>query len=91
MPTTEIIDNQFTPGSVPVAEKVKVYYANDVQAAGGMEAFMKQIGGDQPKTLPALSFSDEEWDGRRCCLWTPDVSFTNSVCYVFWILMFSLT
>ncbi|QJD78234.1 hypothetical protein [Spirosoma rhododendri] len=62
MNTNEIASPRFTPGSVPVAEQVKIYYSADINAAGGIDAFMKQIGSDQPKSLPALTFSVEEWD-----------------------------
>ncbi len=62
MNTNETTSFRFTPGSVPVAQQVKIYYSSDVVAAGGMDAFMQKLGSDQPKSLPALSFSEDEWD-----------------------------
>jgi hypothetical protein len=58
-PETKV--RQYTPGSVPLAHPVKVYYAADVEAAGDMDSFMKSIGSDKAKPLPEIDFSEEEW------------------------------
>ncbi len=61
MQTTEQDNKRYTPGSVPVASQNKIYYSADVQAAGGIEAFLKSINSDKPKVLPEIDFTEEEW------------------------------
>ena len=61
MQTTETVTKRYTPGSVPVVSQARVYYSADVQAAGGVEDFLKSIGSDKAKTLPEIDFSEEEW------------------------------
>ncbi|AQG81417.1 hypothetical protein AWR27_20100 [Spirosoma montaniterrae] len=51
-----------TPNSVPTANPMRVYYSDDVAAAGGLEQLLREIGSDQPKKLPELSFTEEEWE-----------------------------
>ncbi|GAB4037728.1 hypothetical protein [Spirosoma gilvum] len=53
---------KYTPGSVPTVNQVKIYYSSDVQAAGGMDAFLKSVGSDRAKTLPQIDFSEQEWE-----------------------------
>lgn len=53
--------NEYTPGSVPTVSQLKIYYANEIQALGGTEAWLKSIGSDKPKQLPEIDFSEEEW------------------------------
>lgn len=62
MDTTEISGKRYTPGSVPVVNQSKVYYAADVEAAGGVDAFLKSIGSDKAKQLPEIDFSESEWE-----------------------------
>ena len=62
MQTTSAENKRYTPDSVPVASQINVYYSNDVQAAGGMNAFLKLIGSDESKKLPEIDFSEDEWN-----------------------------
>ena len=57
----ETITKRYTPDSVPVVSQAKVYYSADIQAAGGVEDFLKLIGSDKAKTLPEIHFSEDEW------------------------------
>ncbi|QMW02214.1 hypothetical protein [Spirosoma foliorum] len=52
----------YTPDSVPVVSQAKIYYSADVQAAGGVDAFLKSIGSDKAKQLPKIDFSEAEWE-----------------------------
>ena len=61
MQTTKKLIKRYTPGSVPVASHAQVYYATDVENAGGIDAFLKAIGSDKAKPLPEIDFSEEEW------------------------------
>jgi len=49
------------PGAVATSIQPKVYHSTDVQAAGGTDAFMKSIGADKEKQLPAIEFTEDEW------------------------------
>lgn len=47
----------------PLREGVlNVYNSEQIAAAGGLEAFNKLIGNDQPKQWPKIEFSSEQWD-----------------------------
>jgi len=61
MQKTKQLPVRYTPGSVSVATTPKVYYSADIQAAGGVDAFMKSIGADKEKSLPEIDFSEKEW------------------------------
>ncbi|WP_338874349.1 hypothetical protein WBJ53_01885 [Spirosoma sp. SC4-14] len=62
MKQTEARSDKYTPGSVPTANQMKVYYSQDVQAAGGVDAWLKAIGSDKAKPLPEINLSEEEWE-----------------------------
>lgn len=57
----ETLTKRYTPGSVPVANQIKIYYSADVQAVGGMDAFLTSIESDKAKMLPEIDFSEDEW------------------------------
>ena len=54
--------NKHTPTSVPTASQIRVYYSNDIRAAGGVKAWLQTIGSDKPKHLPEITISEEEWN-----------------------------
>lgn len=62
MQKIETAAKRYTPDSVPVANQAKIYYSADVQAAGGIDAFLKSIGSDKAKPLPKIDFSEAEWE-----------------------------
>ncbi len=44
------------------AGKLNVFNAEQIGAAGGIEAFSKLIGNETAKQWPVLDFSEEEWE-----------------------------
>ncbi|MBC7891154.1 MAG: hypothetical protein H7Y12_02990 [Sphingobacteriaceae bacterium] len=40
---------------------LNVYNSEQIQAAGGLEAFNTLIGNDKPKIWPTIEFTDDEW------------------------------
>lgn len=41
---------------------LNVYNSDQINAAGGIEAFSKLIGNDKQIEVPKIQFTDEEWD-----------------------------
>ena len=41
---------------------LNVFNSTQINAAGGLDAFSKQIGNDQPIAVPYLDFTEQEWD-----------------------------
>lgn len=51
----------------PVAQQeippasMRIYTADDIRRAGGIDALSKAIGNDKPIKAPRIEFTDEEW------------------------------
>jgi hypothetical protein len=41
---------------------LNVYNSDQINAAGGIEAFNKLIGNDKPIEVPKIEFTDAEWE-----------------------------
>ena len=41
---------------------LNVYNSDQINAAGGIEAFNKLIGNDKPIEVPKIEFTNEEWE-----------------------------
>jgi hypothetical protein len=41
---------------------LNVYNSDQINAAGGIEAFNKLIGNDKPIEAPKIEFTDAEWE-----------------------------
>ncbi|MBC7921327.1 MAG: hypothetical protein H7Z75_09595 [Ferruginibacter sp.] len=42
--------------------RLNVYNSEQINALGGIEAFSKAIGNNQPIVIPDFGFTDQEWE-----------------------------
>jgi hypothetical protein len=50
------------PNTFKKSNGLNVYNSDQINAAGGIEAFNKLIGNDKPIAAPKIEFTDAEWD-----------------------------
>jgi hypothetical protein len=48
--------------TIKKAHGLNVYNSDQINAAGGIEAFNKLIGNDKPIEVPKIEFTDAEWE-----------------------------